>query len=136
MTLWRDEKNKRWALLVWTTQELERVERVRQAMQAALVEHLEPGVTLGVQTGELNVYLDTTGIPDEREAFRAAQATQARLAAHYGLGNLAELQALRLALADDYAARFQDELARELIPGYRPAPVTLRFIPPRYTSYL
>ena len=60
-------------------------------MQAALVEHLEPGVTPGVQTGALNIYLDTTAINDEREAFRAAQATQTRLAAHYNLGNQAEL---------------------------------------------
>jgi len=131
MSLWRTEDNQHWVLIALSRQELERAERVRQAMQQALAEHLEDGVTIGVLTGKLVVYLNRNEIPDHRLASAAVRRVQSRLARHYSLDDTGNTRVLAAALADDFAGRYQDELAREQVPDYTPEPVELNILPGR-----
>jgi cytosine/adenosine deaminase-related metal-dependent hydrolase len=129
MSLWRTGDNQHWVLIALARQELERAERVRRAMQRALAEHLEHGVTIGVLTGKLAIYLNGQDIPDRHVSSAAVIRSQTRLAQHYGLEDTRDARALAAALADDFAGRYQDELAREQMPDYTPEPVELVILP-------
>jgi hypothetical protein len=112
MSLWRTADGQDWVLLPIFTHELACVEGVREAMQRALADCLEPGVALHVRTGKLIVYLSAPDVPDQRLASAAVLRAQALLARHYGLADAGDRLALAAALADDFAARYRDELAR------------------------
>ena len=111
MSLWRTADGLDWVLIPISEHERACVERVREAMQHALANCLEPGVALHVRTGKLIVYLSAPDLLDHRLASAAVLRAQALLVPHYGLADVGDRLALAAALADDFAARYQEALA-------------------------
>jgi len=98
------------------------VRRASERMQQALAECLGEGVVLGVRTGKLLVYVHGADTADHRLASAAVLRSQAQLARYYGLGDPGDRHTLAAALADDFAARYQDALAREKASGATTGP--------------
>jgi len=117
MSLWRTADEQDWVFIPLSAQARACVERVREQMQQALAPCLGDAVALGVRTGKLIVYLHGADTADHRLASTAVLQAHAQLAVYYGLADVADRHALAAALADDFAARYQDELARETTPG-------------------
>jgi hypothetical protein len=113
VSLWPTQGRQDWVLITLTRQELERAERVRQALCHALADYLEIGVTIGVLAGKLLVYLDARGIADHRQASVAMLRVRAGLALYYGLDNPRHPLELAAALADDFTSHYVEELAAE-----------------------
>ena len=102
-SLYRTQDQQDWVLITLTRQERECAERARLALCRALAGYLATGVTIGVLTGKLLVYLDGRGIADHRQASVAMLRVRAGLALHYGLGNPRHPLELSAALANDFA---------------------------------
>jgi hypothetical protein len=120
MSVWRTADELDWVLSRISERERACVEGVGEAMQQALAACLEPGVALHVRTGKLIVYLSAPDLTDHRLASAAVLRAQALLARHYGLADAGDRRALAVALADDFAARYRDELERSQAPGAAP----------------
>jgi hypothetical protein len=116
MSLWRTADGQDWVLIPFSERERACVEQVREAMQQALANCLEPGVALSVRTGRLIVYLSAPDLLDHRLASAAVLRAQALLARHYGLADLGDRLALAAALADDFAARYREALLAVAVP--------------------
>ena len=120
MSLWRTADGQDWVLIPFSERERACVEQVREAMQQALANCLEPGVALSVRTGRLIVYLSAPDLLDHRLASAAVLRAQALLARHYNLADLGDRLALAAALADDFAARYREALLA--VPSQSQAP--------------
>jgi hypothetical protein len=113
MSLWRTSDGQDWVLIPISEHERAYVERVREAMQHILAACLGDDVALCVRTGKLIVYLQGVNAADHRQASVAVLRAQTQLARYYALVDPGDRLALAASLADDFAARYRDELARE-----------------------